>query len=83
MRYLYLIFPIIIFSGCRECPAPKFERQSIVVTKCPKFDTKLKIKIEDLNSTHGAISWKDVSRIESFLKSKKHFNSNVDALNAK
>jgi PBP1b-binding outer membrane lipoprotein LpoB len=84
MKYIYLAIAAVILSGCHEEPKPcKHSKTDIIVTKCPKFETKLKIKIEDLNSTHGAISWGDVSRLESFLKSKKNFNNSVEALNSK
>jgi len=84
MKYLYLMIVVIIFTGCHEDPKPcKHGKSEIIVAKCPKFETKLKIEIKDLNSTHGAISWSDISRIESFLESKKKFNNSVEALNSK
>lgn len=82
MKKIFAILPIVIFaiSGCHECPnVPVHE--TTTKCSCPKFNTRLSIKVEDLNSTHGAISWGDVSKIESFLKSKKKFNKHVDKIN--
>ncbi len=81
MKYLFLIsFLLMFLAGCGEhIPVPP--KQEIIKTKCPKFNTKLRIKIEDLNSTHGAISWGDVSKIEYFIKSKKKFNNSIDSIN--
>jgi hypothetical protein len=71
-----------MFSGCKECPKIP-DKTAFVEKKCPKFTSKIKIKIDDLNSTHGAISWRDVSKIEYFLMAKKNFNSTVDSINSK
>ena len=70
----------IALSGCHECPKVPVH-ETTTKCSCPKFNTRLSIKVKDLNSTHGAISWGDVSKIESFLKSKKKFNKHVDNIN--
>lgn len=80
MRYLLPLLIIAFLTGCHEDQVVTPGKTEVVDTRCPKFTTKLNINVEDLNSTHGAISWKDVSRIESFLKSKKKFNKNIDSL---
>ena len=81
---LYLISLILIavfFGGCCEkcVDVPDLTPDK----KCYTFDRKLSIKVDDLNSTHGAISWEDTTKIENFLKAKKTFNTNVVDLNSK
>jgi len=71
----------LFISGCGHQPDVHTVRAETVKCECPKFNTKLSIRVEDLNSTHGAISWGDVGKIESFLKSKKRFNAHVDKIN--
>lgn len=72
----------VAFTGCCDKNyAPHIEDRTYVEKKCPKFNSKIKIKIDDLNSTHGAISWPDVSRIESLISSKNKFNKSVDKIN--
>jgi hypothetical protein len=81
MRLFFILLTLILITGCKECPSPqKCEKTKIIKTKCPKFTSKLSIDVLELNSTHAAISWTDVSRIEFFLKEKKKFNSIVDKL---
>ena len=83
MKYLvYIILPLFL-TGCYDNKISVPTKQVVISTKCPKFNTRLKIRVDDFNSTHGVISWKDVSRIESFLKSKKNFNKNVNSINLK
>lgn len=81
MKSLLLAALLVLLTGCHDEQIVVPPKQTVIATKCPKFNTKLKIKVNDLNSTHGSISWSDVSKIESFLKSKSKFNSNIDTLN--
>ncbi len=82
MRYiLFPILAVVLFSGCEHEPTPGgCEKTKIIKTKCPKFTSRLSIEVLELNTTHAAISWRDVSRIEHFLKDKKRFNERVDSL---
>ena len=85
MRKVILgIIVMLTFTGCPKKPCPEQERETIYVnTTCPTFDRKLDIYISDLNSTHGAISWEDVTKTENLLKAKKKFNADVKDLNSK
>lgn len=77
-----ILLLLLFLSGCHECPKPKeCEKTTFTHSKCPKFNAKLSIYVSELNSTHGAIKWSDVTRIEKFLKSKKNFNSKIDTIN--
>ena len=80
MKYIASVITILILSGCHSDQIVTPGKTEVIDSKCPQFTTKLRINVEDLNSTHGAISWRDVSRLESFLKAKKKFNKSVDAL---
>jgi len=85
MRILYLLLAFgIIISGCANTGNVKYPETRTVYVKssrCPKFDRRLKIEIKDYNDEYGLISWKDVERIENFLKAKKRFNAGVDKIN--
>jgi len=82
MKILLAISFILILNGCHEPPAPqKCEKAVYTHTKCPKFNAKLSIYVDELNATHGAIKWTDVAKIEKFLKAKKKFNSSIDSIN--
>jgi len=73
---------MIIFGGCATTQTTVVrEKRVYVKTKCPRFNAKLSIYVNELNSTHASISWDDVAKIEAFLKAKKKFNSSVEKLN--
>ena len=79
---LILTLMTFLFSGCeKDINIPDDTRHTSTI--CPKFTPTLKIKIEDLNGTHGSISWIDVTKIEIFLNSKKKFNDNISIFNHK
>lgn len=80
MKYIALAIITLVLSGCHSDQVITPGKTEVLDSKCPQFTTKLRISVEDLNSTHGAISWSDVSRIESFLEAKKKFNKSVSAL---
>ena len=81
---IFMVSSVLLLTGCTDSDCINVpSKQTVIATKCPKFNTKLRIRVEDLNSSHGAVSWADVSRIESFLLSKKNFNKNIDKLNTK
>jgi hypothetical protein len=77
-----LIVTALLITGCHHEPSPGGCENTIYKkTKCPRFDYKLSIYVDELNSTHAAIKWSDVSKIESCIKRKKEFNRKVDGLN--
>jgi hypothetical protein len=84
MKTLPLIFLAFMFlaTGCSKHPEPSgCEKVIHKKTICPKFNTRLSIYAEELNSTHAAVKWTDIARIESCIKRKKEFNKKVDSLN--
>ena len=85
MKYLIISIAIIIsFSGCCEKDVVALVNETVYVNSvCPEFTAKISINIEDLNSTHGSISWADATKLEAFLRAKKNFNNKVEKLNKK
>lgn len=79
-RVFYYIILIVMLAGCSN-NSPIVTKREYIKTKCPTFDYKLRVEILDLNQTHGAISWSDVSRIESMIEAKNNFNKNIKKLN--
>ena len=77
--FLFVIM-LIGFTGCSQTH-PCVEKVKYINRKCPTFDAKLKIHVYELNSTHAAITWEDTHRIETFLKAKRDFNSNIASRN--
>jgi hypothetical protein len=76
-----LITLLLLLSGCceKQLSVPDLNANK----KCYTFNRTLSIELLDLNSTHGAISWEDATKIEYFLRAKKEFNEKVEALNSK
>ncbi len=87
MKLLLLSIAIVLsITGCVDktgvSPNGKCKDVHYTKTICPKFTGFIYIDIIDLNSTHAAISWKDVGKIEILLKQKKRFNSSVASINS-
>jgi len=77
MRVLIIAIISLSLSGCFCEKNPSIESKA----KCPSFNSSIKILVEDLNSTHGAVSWSDLTKLENFLKEKKKFNNIVENIN--
>lgn len=86
-KFLIAALLPLILIGCssKNNIEPSGECKDIEYSKtvCPHFDAKISIDVIELNSTHAAISWQDVHKIEVLLQEKKKFNKNVDAINSK
>jgi len=82
-RTLFILSIISLTYGC-HCDDVSTPDKVYEVTKqqCMTFDRKISVMVLDLNSTHGAISWSDATKLENFLEAKKKFNENVTTLNA-
>ncbi len=85
--FIAIVISLYFLTGCgsKISAAPGGKCKDIVYTKtiCPKFTAKMNIDIIELNSTHAAISWRDVNEIEVLISSKKRFNSAVETINSK
>ncbi len=85
--FIAIVISLYFLTGCgsKISAAPSGKCKDIVYTKtiCPKFTAEINIDIMELNSTHAVISWRDVHKIETFVSSKKRFNSAVGTINSK
>ena len=82
-RIFLSLVALVFVSGCavsNQSTSPSI-KPKYKTSKCPTFDRRLSIEVKDYNNTYGLISWKDVSKIEKFLKAKKQYNANVSRLN--
>jgi len=77
----YLAAFAIMLSGCADKSSIGVNGRTAVRCICPKFTSKLSIRVDELNATHAAIKWSDVAKIEAFLRAKKSFNDSVESLN--
>lgn len=70
-----LLIPImLLLVGCHNQPV-------YTPSQCPTFNAKLSIVVYEHNTTHSAVTWGDVSDIETFLEQKRVFNEGVKEIN--
>ncbi len=82
MKYFLAILTTFVFVGCVQDKAtPSAPKTIYIKRKCPQFNASIAIKVEELNSTHGAVSWVDISQVESLIVEKKKFNTKVRTMN--